>query len=150
MTDCQCDQVIDSICPLCDTKTGTDKQYCEVHDPVYICGKTLRECRECRSRGLTLFAGYGGRSQVIDSVTQKAYYLSDMPLKPIIRNFPGFDTRTQICHCHEMVEDECGYCSTFYAPKVLGQKKRYCPSHDDLHAECKGVCHTCKIKYNVK
>lgn len=129
MSDCSC-RIIDTFCPFCEKKTGTDKNTCFKHGPVYICGRPQKVCKDCRSRGLEYRSGTGGPTKVIDIINKKEYYLNELPQKPLILNFPDFSTRDQICNCDIMIDVECSNCSTFNSKKIIGEKK-YCPTHDD-------------------
>jgi hypothetical protein len=146
---CFCSQEINVFCPLCDTKMGTEKHHCEQHDPVMICGKPRPACRQCESRGLTFISGHGGPPYVYDNITDKNYSLHELPLKPLIKHFPDFETRKQICHCSETVELECMYCSTYSNKKVIGTVKKYCATHDAFdhtHRYSLRICDICEFK----
>ena len=144
MDNCNCSQTVNIVCPLCDIVYGTEKKHCKQHDTIYIYGKSLHECQTCRSKGFIFMSGYGG---VYDNVNNKRYYLDELHLKPLIKNFSDFESRPQICNCHKTVDDECGFCSTMFSPKIMGQKKEWCPTHDDIYAQCKNPCPECKVKY---
>lgn len=150
--DCQCHLTNDVMCPICDKKMGTEPKGCERHKnkAVIICGKAKRECRECRSRGLTYMSGHGGPAQVSDKIAKTTFYMSDLPLRPLINNFPDYAARTKICKCHIKIIDECQQCAWSSPQRKRWERKEYCPTHDEDSAMSKGICDECKAKFGMR
>jgi hypothetical protein len=87
MSVCTCNdnRIVDTVCNICETKIGEEKETCPVHRP--ICGSTVdRTCEKCKERGLKLvISGKGGCPHVTEN--GKYYALSDLPKRPLILNF---------------------------------------------------------------
>jgi hypothetical protein len=75
MSECVCDQQVDTLCGICSKKCCTEKKYCKQHGPFLLCGPCEPKCSDCEQLGFTYISGYGGSPFIQDNINKEEYYL---------------------------------------------------------------------------